>query len=47
MSRLGKFWNWSHVLDPPPDFNLITVTPNGEMVTTKYIDILKHAVANI
>lgn len=39
------FWNWSHIPDPPPDFNLITVTPNGEMLTTKYFDILRHAVA--
>jgi cellulase (glycosyl hydrolase family 5) len=40
------FWNWSHIPDPPPDFNLIKVILNGKMVTTKYFDILKHAVAN-
>ena len=40
------FWNWSYLSDSSPDFNLITVTLNGHMVTTKYFDILKHAVAN-
>jgi hypothetical protein len=40
------FWNWSYLPDSSPDFNLITVTLNGDMATTKYFDILKHAVAN-
>ena len=40
------FWNWSYLPDSSPDFNLITVTINGDMATTKYFDILKHAVAN-
>ena len=40
------FWNWSYLPDSLPDFNLITVTLNGDMATTKYFDILKHAVAN-
>jgi hypothetical protein len=40
------FWNWSYLPDSPADFNLITVTLNGDMRTTKYYDILKHAVAN-
>ena len=40
------FWNWSYLPDSSPDFNLITVTLNGDMRTTKYFDILKHAVAN-
>jgi len=40
------FWNWSYLPDSSPDFNLITVNRNGDMVTTKYFDILKHAVAN-
>jgi cellulase (glycosyl hydrolase family 5) len=40
------FWNWSHIPDSSPDFNLITVTLNGDMATTKYFDILKHAVAS-
>ncbi len=40
------FWNWSHIPDSSRDFNLITVTLNGDMVTTKYFDILKQAVAN-
>lgn len=40
------FWNWSHIPDSSRDFNLITVTLNGDMATTKYFDILKQAVAN-
>jgi hypothetical protein len=40
------FWNWSHIPDSSPDFNLITVTLKGDMATTKYFDILKQAVAN-
>jgi hypothetical protein len=39
------FWNWSYLPDSSADFNLITVTLNGHMTTTKYFDILKHAVA--
>jgi Cellulase (glycosyl hydrolase family 5) len=39
------FWNWSYLPDSSADFNLITVTLNGHMATTKYFDILKHAVA--
>ena len=39
------FWNWSYLPDSSPDFNLITVTLNGHMATTKYFDILKHAAA--
>ena len=40
------FWNWSYLPDSSPDFNLITVTLNGDMATTKYFYILKHVVAN-
>jgi hypothetical protein len=40
------FWNWSYLPDSSPVFNLITVNPSGDMATTKYFDILKHAVAN-
>ena len=40
------FWNWYFLPDSTPNFNLITVTPDGNMVTTKYFDILKHAIAN-
>ena len=39
------FWNWSYLPDSSPDFNLITVNRSGDMMTTKYFDILKHAVA--
>jgi len=40
------FWNWSHIPDSSPDFNLTTVTLNRDLATTKYFDILKHTVAN-
>jgi len=39
------FWNWNFLPDSTTDFNLIIVTPNGNIVTTKYFEILKHAVA--
>ncbi|HEY7227308.1 MAG TPA: cellulase family glycosylhydrolase [Nitrososphaeraceae archaeon] len=40
------FWNWYYFPDSTPDFNLITVNPTGDMITTKYFDILKHGIAN-
>jgi len=40
------FWNWSYLPDSSPVFNLISVNRSGDMATTKYFDILKHAVAN-
>ena len=40
------FWNWYYFPDSTPDFNLITVNPTGAMITTKYFDILKHAIGN-
>jgi hypothetical protein len=38
------FWNWNYLHDSTPDFDLITVTLNGDMETTKYFEILKNAV---
>jgi len=38
------FWNWNFLLDANPDFNLITISTNGSIVTTKYFDILKKAI---
>ena len=40
------FWNWYYLHDSTPDFNLITVTSNGDMTTTNYFEILKNAIAN-
>jgi hypothetical protein len=40
------FWNWYYLHDSTPDFNLITVTSNGDMTTTQYFEILKNAIAN-
>ena len=40
------FWNWNYLHDATPDFNLITVSENGDLKTTKYFEILKNAIAN-
>jgi Cellulase (glycosyl hydrolase family 5) len=40
------FWNWNYLHDSTPDFNLLTVSVNGDIETTKYFEILKNAVAN-
>ena len=38
------FWNWNYVNTPPENFNLINVTKNGDILPTKYFDILKNSV---
>jgi hypothetical protein len=40
------YWNWNLIPHPAANVNLITVTENGDIDTTKYYDILKHAVSN-
>jgi hypothetical protein len=40
------YWNWNLITHPAANINLITVTENGDIDTTKYYDILKHAVSN-
>jgi hypothetical protein len=40
------YWNWNFIPHPAANVNLITVTANGDIDTTKYYDILKHAVSN-
>ena len=48
MKEIGAwaFWNWNYLHDAIPDFNLITVSENGDLKTTKYFEILKNAIAN-
>ena len=38
------FWNWNYVNTPPQNFNLINVTKSGDILTTKYLYILKNSV---
>jgi hypothetical protein len=38
------FWNWNYVSTPPPNFNLINVGSNGDILPTKYFYILKNSV---
>jgi len=38
------FWNWNYVITPPPNFNLINVASNGDILPTKYFYILKNSV---
>jgi hypothetical protein len=38
------FWNWNYVNTPPQNFNLINVTKNGDILSTKYLYILKNSV---
>jgi hypothetical protein len=40
------YWNWNLIPHPAPNVNLITVTKDGDISTTKYYDILKHAISN-
>ena len=38
------FWNWNYVNTPPQNFNLINITKSGDILTTKYLYILKNSV---
>ena len=38
------FWNWNYVNTPPQNFNLINVTKSGDILTTKYLYMLKNSV---
>ena len=40
------FWNWNYVPHPAPNFNIIKVTQNGEIQTTKYFKIIEKAIAS-
>jgi hypothetical protein len=40
------YWNWNLIPHPAANVNLMTVTENGDIDTTKYFDILKHAISN-
>jgi hypothetical protein len=40
------YWNWNFIPHPAANINLMTVTANGDIDTTKYYDILKYALSN-
>jgi len=40
------YWNWNFIPHPAANVNLITVTENGDIDTTKYYDILKQVISN-
>ena len=40
------FWNWNYVPHPTPNFNIIKVTHDGEIQTTKYFKIIEKAIAS-
>jgi hypothetical protein len=37
------FWNWNYVPNPTPNFNLMNVTDDGHIKTTKYFNIVSKA----
>jgi hypothetical protein len=40
------YWNWNLIPHPAANINLINVTVDGDITTTKYYDILKRAIYN-
>lgn len=49
--RLGvwgaAFWIWNFMPNPTPNFNLITVNEQGQIVPTQYYEMLKNGVAKV
>jgi hypothetical protein len=41
------FWSWNYVPTAPPNFNLITVTSDGNIQATKYYDMIKKSISNL
>ena len=40
------FWNWNYVSNPSPNFNLIRVSDNGHIQTTKYFKMVEKAISS-
>lgn len=40
------FWNWNYVSNPAPNFNLIRVSDDGHIQTTKYFKIVERAISS-
>ena len=41
------YWNWNYVPNPIAPVNLLTVTQDGKIHPTKYLEVLKNAVSEI
>jgi hypothetical protein len=41
------YWNWNYISNPVAPVNLLTVTQDGEIHPTKYLEVLKNAVSEI
>ncbi len=41
------YWNWNIIPGPAPNMDLITFTGNGDIRTTIYYDVLKHAISEV
>jgi len=40
------FWNWNYVSNPAPNFNLVKVSDDGHIQTTKYFKIVERAISS-
>lgn len=40
------FWNWNYVSNPAPNFNLIRISDDGHIQTTKYFKIVEKAISS-
>jgi hypothetical protein len=41
------YWNWNYIPNPMASVNLLTVTQDGKIHPTKYLEVLKNAVSEI
>jgi hypothetical protein len=41
------YWNWNYIPNPLAAVNLLTVTPDGKILPTKYLEVLKNAVSEV
>jgi cellulase (glycosyl hydrolase family 5) len=41
------YWNWNYIPNPVAPTNLLTVTPDGKIQPTKYLEVLKNAISEI
>ena len=41
------YWSWNYIHTAPLNFNLINVTSDGNIQTTKYYEMIKKSIANM
>jgi hypothetical protein len=41
------YWNWNYIPNPAAPVNLLTITPDGKILPTKYLEMLKNAVSEV